>query len=242
MTASTRRELRSAATSTSTTAIGLIRALTDARPIKPTSTRCLSARRPNPGRGSTYRRGNSVQTTAATSFPLNPSKRPRPLKAGQVKQSEATLEVRPSPLCTRRAEHFLLTSIVNYSWRDIFWTRPARANDHGKANQCDTQRPAARRSDQLAGRDVQASAAATSRAGHRSNLKQRVLAHGIASTLASSSSIIGRREVQTTSLRRRRAKPRRPPAAKIRPGRPAPTMGPGTGLGGDVELLNDALI
>src|SRR6516165_5323823 len=67
MTASTRRELHSAATSTSTTAIGLIRALTDARPIKPTSTRCLSARRPNPGRGSTYRRGNSVQTTAATS-------------------------------------------------------------------------------------------------------------------------------------------------------------------------------
>src|SRR5438552_14690603 len=71
MTASTRRELRSAATSTSTTAIGLIRALTDARPIKPTSTRCLSARRPNPGRGSTYRRGNPVQTTAATSaFPI----------------------------------------------------------------------------------------------------------------------------------------------------------------------------
>src|SRR5262245_29265995 len=68
MTASTRRELRSAATSTSTTAIDLIRALTDARPIKPTSTRCLSARRPNPGRGSTYRRGNSVQTTAATSL------------------------------------------------------------------------------------------------------------------------------------------------------------------------------
>src|SRR6266498_1004734 len=68
MTASTRRELRSAATSTSTTAIGLIRALTDARLIKPTSTRCLSARRPNPGRGSTYRRGNPVQTTAATSL------------------------------------------------------------------------------------------------------------------------------------------------------------------------------
>jgi hypothetical protein len=42
--------------------------LTDARPIKPTSTRCLSARRPNPGRGSTYRRGNPVQTTAATSI------------------------------------------------------------------------------------------------------------------------------------------------------------------------------
>src|SRR5262252_1713764 len=76
MTASTRRELRSAATSTSTTAIDLIRALTDARPIKPTSTRCLSARRPNPGRGSTYRRGNSVQTTAATSVSMsNPADR-----------------------------------------------------------------------------------------------------------------------------------------------------------------------
>src|SRR5215831_15495555 len=49
-----------------TTAIRLIRALTDARPIKPSSTRCLSARRPNLGRGSTYRPGNSVQTTAAT--------------------------------------------------------------------------------------------------------------------------------------------------------------------------------
>src|SRR6516164_9842427 len=70
MTAST-SELRSAATSTSTTAIGLIRALTDARPIKTTSTRCLSARRPNPGRGSTYRRGNSVQTTAATSVAVD---------------------------------------------------------------------------------------------------------------------------------------------------------------------------
>jgi|SRR5215471_9514302 hypothetical protein len=50
------------------TAIGLIRDLTDARPIKPASTRCPSARRrPTPGRGSTYRRGNSVQTTAVTS-------------------------------------------------------------------------------------------------------------------------------------------------------------------------------
>ena len=35
--------------------------------IKPTSTRCLSARQPNPGRRSTYRRGKSVQTTGTTS-------------------------------------------------------------------------------------------------------------------------------------------------------------------------------
>ena len=35
-------------------------------PIKPTSPRCPSAWQPNPGRGSTYRSGNSVQTTGTT--------------------------------------------------------------------------------------------------------------------------------------------------------------------------------
>jgi hypothetical protein len=47
-----------------------IRALTGARPIKPTSGTtpcCRSARQPNPGRRSTYRSGNSVRTTGATS-------------------------------------------------------------------------------------------------------------------------------------------------------------------------------
>jgi putative transposase len=63
------------------TTIGLIRALTDARPIKPSSTRCLSARRPNPGRGSTYRRGNSVQTTAATSLLPDSKMTPNPANA-----------------------------------------------------------------------------------------------------------------------------------------------------------------
>jgi hypothetical protein len=38
-----------------------IRALTAPRRIRPTSPRCRSARQSNPGRGSTYRRGNSVQ-------------------------------------------------------------------------------------------------------------------------------------------------------------------------------------
>jgi putative transposase len=42
--------------------------LTASRPIKPTSPRCHSAWQPNPGRGSTYRRGKSVQTTGTTSF------------------------------------------------------------------------------------------------------------------------------------------------------------------------------
>jgi hypothetical protein len=36
-------------------------------PIKPTSRRCPSAWQPNPGRRSTYRRGDSVQTTGTTS-------------------------------------------------------------------------------------------------------------------------------------------------------------------------------
>ena len=44
-----------------------IRALTAARRIKPTSTFRRSARRPNPGRGSTYPRGDAVQTTGTSS-------------------------------------------------------------------------------------------------------------------------------------------------------------------------------
>src|SRR3974390_1030106 len=50
-----------------TMAGGHTRALTARHPIKPTSRRCLSAWQPNPGRRSTYRRGDSVQTTGATS-------------------------------------------------------------------------------------------------------------------------------------------------------------------------------
>src|SRR5437660_11559253 len=47
------------------------RALTAPRPIKPTSPRCHSAWQPNPGRGSTYRCGKSVQTTETTSLGQN---------------------------------------------------------------------------------------------------------------------------------------------------------------------------
>src|SRR5260370_4934685 len=43
------------------------RALTAPRPIKAASPRCHSAGQANPGRGSTYRRGKSVQTTGTTS-------------------------------------------------------------------------------------------------------------------------------------------------------------------------------
>jgi putative transposase len=52
---------------TSTMAEGHIRALTVRRPIRPTSTRCRSAWQPKPGRGPTYRRGESVQITGTTS-------------------------------------------------------------------------------------------------------------------------------------------------------------------------------
>jgi hypothetical protein len=45
-----------------------IRALTTRHPIAPASNRRLPAWQPNPGRSSTYRRGNSVQTTGATSI------------------------------------------------------------------------------------------------------------------------------------------------------------------------------
>src|SRR5215204_4131485 len=66
-TASARPALRSAATSTSTTAADHTRALTAPHPIQPTSPRCPSAWQPNPGRRSTYRRGKIVQKTGTTS-------------------------------------------------------------------------------------------------------------------------------------------------------------------------------
>src|SRR4029077_14067174 len=53
--------------STSTIAVAHIRALTTAPRIKPTSIFLRSARRLNPGRGSTYRRGIFVQTTGTSS-------------------------------------------------------------------------------------------------------------------------------------------------------------------------------
>src|SRR5207342_2715501 len=61
-----RLALRSAVTWTFIMADVPTRALTAARPIKPTSPRCHSAWQPNPGRGSTYRRGKSVQTTGTS--------------------------------------------------------------------------------------------------------------------------------------------------------------------------------
>src|ERR1700686_2070563 len=64
---SARRELRLAGISTSTTADVHIRVLTAAPRIKPTSTRCHSAWQPKPGRASTYRRGDFVQTSGTSS-------------------------------------------------------------------------------------------------------------------------------------------------------------------------------
>src|SRR5258708_5946095 len=67
--ASARPVARSADISPSTIAVAHIRALTTAPRIKPTSIFLRSARRPNPGRGSTYRRGILVQTTGTSSIP-----------------------------------------------------------------------------------------------------------------------------------------------------------------------------
>src|SRR4030081_1781094 len=66
-TASARPAIQSAVTWTSTMDAAHIRALTAPHPITPTSPRCPSAWQPNPGRGSTYRRGKTVQTTGTTS-------------------------------------------------------------------------------------------------------------------------------------------------------------------------------
>ena len=55
------------ASSRCTIAVGRMRALTERRLTRPTSTRCPSAWQPNHGRGSTYRGGKSVQTTGTTS-------------------------------------------------------------------------------------------------------------------------------------------------------------------------------
>jgi hypothetical protein len=65
---SPRHEIRSAGISTFTTDDDRIRALTTAPRTKPTSIFLRSARRPNPGRGSTYRRGIIVQTTGTGSI------------------------------------------------------------------------------------------------------------------------------------------------------------------------------
>ena len=64
---SARPVLRSADISTSTMAADRTKALTTPRQIKPTSTSRQSAWRPNPGRRSTYRRGDSVQTSGTSS-------------------------------------------------------------------------------------------------------------------------------------------------------------------------------
>src|SRR6185295_16443112 len=66
---------RSADISTSTIAVAHIRALTTAPRIKPTSIFLRSARRLNPGRGSTYRRGIFVQTTGTSSLACDPLRR-----------------------------------------------------------------------------------------------------------------------------------------------------------------------
>ena len=65
--ASARRATRSVGISISTIAADRIKALTTPHRIKPTSTSRHSAWRPNPGRRSTYQRGESVQTTGTSS-------------------------------------------------------------------------------------------------------------------------------------------------------------------------------
>ena len=67
-----------------------IRALTNAPRIKPTSIFLRSARRPNPGSGSAYRRGKSGQTTGTTSMRVSTDDR---MLATQVAELGATAAI-----------------------------------------------------------------------------------------------------------------------------------------------------
>src|ERR1700745_1571825 len=84
---SPRHEIRSAGILTFITDDDRIRALTTAPRIKPTSIFLRSARRPNPGRGSTYRRGIAVQTTGTSSDPIEPEPEPK----SKVKEQDASV-------------------------------------------------------------------------------------------------------------------------------------------------------
>src|ERR1039457_1254373 len=98
--ASARPALRSAATWTSTTAADRIRALTTPHPIKPTSTRCHSAWQPNPGRCSTYRRGDSVQTTRTTSQ-ARPNKGQHPVPFRYLQRDRSPVAAQPQHVTFR---------------------------------------------------------------------------------------------------------------------------------------------
>ena len=88
-------------------------------------------------------------------------------RPGQVKQSGSTLIFGPSYSASRRAEHFLLTSIVSYSWMVIFWTRPARAVTlQGPTTTASPINGIRSQSTSVSGRVVQTTVA-TSREGHR---------------------------------------------------------------------------
>jgi len=62
---------------------------------------------------------NAIRKCEKHAFPLD-GKSPSRCWPGQVKQSEATLEVRPSPLCTRRAEHFF-EALTEFPGPDAFF-------------------------------------------------------------------------------------------------------------------------
>src|SRR6266446_4911003 len=108
--------LRSGATWTSTTAGDPIRALTAPHPIKPTSTRCLSAWQPNPGRRSTHRRGKAVQTTGATSYNLNMARSCDAIFASLVSFEAVGINVLKS-FSTKLIQLFCLSGLISSNWR-----------------------------------------------------------------------------------------------------------------------------
>ena len=102
-TASARPALRSAVTSTSTTQGAHIRALTARHQIKPTSPRCHSAWQPNPGRGSTYRRGKIVQRSSRRSCATNSAPTTLPTsvsRKGWTISMQSARRSKPSPIAS----------------------------------------------------------------------------------------------------------------------------------------------
>src|SRR5215471_19877476 len=80
-----------------------IRALTAPLPIRLTSPSCRSARQPKPGRGSTYRRGNSVQGFGTTALALGYDASGRLLAVAHTYDATRPMNVRVRIISGRKA-------------------------------------------------------------------------------------------------------------------------------------------
>jgi hypothetical protein len=109
-------------------------------PIKLTSPRCHSAWQPNPGRGSTYRRGKTVQTTGATS---TGDRGAEPKYTAETGKRILALLDRPKPKGYARWSGPLLAAAlgdvdVQYVWRFL---RAQKIDLAGRKSWCESSDP-----------------------------------------------------------------------------------------------------